>query len=609
MYNERKDSFSVRDIAIQLLVIILFIFILLWLFPTKSYVEKLVNNNAYNGDNGSTLSGELLSTQVFNENVKTMKEAAISYFTTSRLPKKVGDKVTLTLNEMLNEKMLLAFTDSSGKSCNLNSSYIEITKTDGEYILKVNLSCEDKTDYILVHLGCYSYCEDNICEKQETPIKTTPTSKNPVKPVDNRPSEPEKPDDNKPSKPDDKDPEPEKPDDKDPEPVKVYEYEYAKAGDTKWVWNTDWSSWSTVPVTPSSTVKVETQDIYVGGGSYTEYADIIVKNEVGSCPSGSWLGYDSTTKKYYCMKTSVVDAVKGITKTPDTCPSGYNFNSNKTACVKTYAATKKVSDGKEKCPSGYSFNSNKTACVKTYAATKSTKTTALQTNTTTKVTYENYTTPKSGSNYTLLSTETKPSCNTNGCKSVTTYYYKVTTKITTTSCPAGYTKNSKNTACYKYEYTCNSGDKRNNTTCTSTTGILKPLATETYSCKSSADKLNNSTKTCTSTKDVIKGTLKADYKCADSRYTLNSDGKTCGYTEKTERPVKQTFTCPAGYTYSSTGKCARTTIYSGNYIRQYRYLTGKYETTSGSTVWSKTQNDKNLINQGYIYTGNIREVK
>ena len=34
---------------------------------------------------------------------------------------------------------------------------------DDEYLLKVNLKDSEKEDYILVHLGCYTYCDSYIC--------------------------------------------------------------------------------------------------------------------------------------------------------------------------------------------------------------------------------------------------------------------------------------------------------------------------------------------------------------------------------------------------------------------------------------------------------------
>ena len=59
MYNERKESFSFKDVLIQFLFVALFIFILLWLFPTKRDLEKAI---------------EPLYVSIFNENVASMRE-------------------------------------------------------------------------------------------------------------------------------------------------------------------------------------------------------------------------------------------------------------------------------------------------------------------------------------------------------------------------------------------------------------------------------------------------------------------------------------------------------------------------------------------------------
>ena len=179
MYNERKDTFSVKDIIVQVLCILLFIFLLLWLFPTKSFIKK--NTNSTYASDGSTVTvegSEQIADTIFNFNVQTMKEAAISYYTTSRLPKKVGDKDTMSLRKMLNEKLLLSFLDSDNKQCDLDNSYVQITKLSDEYTLKVNLVCPaSKSDYIVVHLGCYDYCKGNVCEKKVTPTPAPKTYK------------------------------------------------------------------------------------------------------------------------------------------------------------------------------------------------------------------------------------------------------------------------------------------------------------------------------------------------------------------------------------------------------------------------------------------------
>lgn len=150
MYSEYEDRkrYPIRDFLIKLVLVIIFVLLLLWLLPTSN-----VN-----------LKG--LTDRIFNANIQTMKEAAIPYFTTERLPQKVDESKTLTLQQMIDLKLLLPFTDKNGDSCDTEASYVKITKKNDEYVLKVNLKCGKEEDYILVYVGCYSYCEADICEKE-----------------------------------------------------------------------------------------------------------------------------------------------------------------------------------------------------------------------------------------------------------------------------------------------------------------------------------------------------------------------------------------------------------------------------------------------------------
>lgn len=151
MYTEyeEKKGFPIRNFLIKLVLIIIFVLLLLWILP----IPSLKGNN-----NGNS---------IFNANVQTMKDAAIDYFTTERLPQKVGDKVTLTLKEMLDLKLLLPFTDKNGDTCDLVKSYVSLEKQETEYLMIVHLKCKDQEDEIVVHLGCYSYCTNAICEKKD----------------------------------------------------------------------------------------------------------------------------------------------------------------------------------------------------------------------------------------------------------------------------------------------------------------------------------------------------------------------------------------------------------------------------------------------------------
>lgn len=161
--EEEKRGFPLKEFLLKLILIIIFVLLLVWLLPIPD------------------LTG--LNNKIFSANVNEMKEAAISYFTTERLPQKEGDSVTLTLQEMLDMKLILPFKDKNGKSCDTQNSYVKLTKKSTEYEMKVYLKCSEEEDYIIVHLGCYSYCEQAICEKEEPKeevvVKPT-TNKKPV---------------------------------------------------------------------------------------------------------------------------------------------------------------------------------------------------------------------------------------------------------------------------------------------------------------------------------------------------------------------------------------------------------------------------------------------
>ena len=164
MYTEdgERRRFPILSFIAKLVLIIIFVLLLVWLLPKPN------------------LSG--LNDRIFKDNVRDMKEAAENYFTTDRLPQEEGDSVTMTLQEMLDKKLLLPFKDKDGKSCDTQNSYVKITKMEEEYELKVYLKCGKDEDYIIVHLGCYAYCEKEICEKREDPKEVVEKTKNPTNP-------------------------------------------------------------------------------------------------------------------------------------------------------------------------------------------------------------------------------------------------------------------------------------------------------------------------------------------------------------------------------------------------------------------------------------------
>ena len=227
MYEERREKFSFKSFFLTILLVLLFVFLMLWLFPTKSYVDEKLQSTY------DLQRLEVLYDEIFANNVARMKDAAIGYFTNERMPQTVGETKKLTLQEMYDLHLVLKMKDKDGKPCDTQKSYVEMTKYTEEYRLKVNLSCGSQEDYIIVYLGCYNYCSDGICEKRvPTPAPTTPKEPEP------------KPEDPKPENP----------------VAKKYLYEYKLVvEDTKTCAN--WTEWSKTKVTASDLVKVETKEV------------------------------------------------------------------------------------------------------------------------------------------------------------------------------------------------------------------------------------------------------------------------------------------------------------------------------------------------------------
>ena len=165
MYSsERNPGINWKDIITKLIFLILFVLLLVWLFP------KVPNMTTF-------------YSSVFRDNLTYMQNAAKNYYTNERLPKKVGDTSEMTLRDMIDKSLLLPFVDKDGNACDTELSYVQVTKKDTEYILKVNLVCQDESNYIIETLGCHDYCDDCKVEEQEEIIEEKKEEKKEVKPV------------------------------------------------------------------------------------------------------------------------------------------------------------------------------------------------------------------------------------------------------------------------------------------------------------------------------------------------------------------------------------------------------------------------------------------
>lgn len=475
MLDEENKKFTLKDFILQLLFIVLFLFILMWLFPTKQFMTNYVD-----GALDKKLDQKLdpIYARFFNENIGTMQDVAKSYFTTERLPKNIGDKKKITLGEMLDNHLLVEFTDSKGESCNRKESYAEVTKDKNEYVMKVNLNCTDNSDYVLVHMGCYQYCTTAICEKQATTTVVQNTVNNAPKTVTKSVNN------------------------------KNYSCEYQKVTDAKWGNYSDWSEWTSSKIDKTNYNQVETKTVKVYVGTNTVAEEKVLTKEAAKkvkttyyCDN-SYNNAGTYTKNTTCTKSALstakasskADYVNGVSKkTTSTTSCNRISNAHYATGYKTNWSSYSWYDSYKAANSGWKCTSSRK--VKVAGSTYKTQWYCASSSKTSYkyVDYYYYTCPS-------------------GCYKSGDKCYKNVTN-TSWSCPSGYSKASgsgANLKCYKNTsktvYECpsgydNAGTYSNNVTCKKS-APAKVQNIPTYECPSDYDNTGIYTKPTTCKKTL-----------------------------------------------------------------------------------------------------------
>ena len=153
-----KNTSFIRDLLVKLLLLVIFVFLLMKLFPVPNLTP--------------------FYDKIFNENIQTMKDAAKDYYTTERMPKKEGKSSKMTLQEMIDNKLIIPFVDKNGEECDTEKSYVKVTKKGDEYELKVSLTCGKESNYIIDKIGCYNFCPTGSCaEAKEVKTETSKDGK------------------------------------------------------------------------------------------------------------------------------------------------------------------------------------------------------------------------------------------------------------------------------------------------------------------------------------------------------------------------------------------------------------------------------------------------
>ena len=125
MYTEenQRGRFPLRDVLLKVIVVIIFLILIIFIITRVTTPNNKNNNSTSQYD------------EVFSKNLETMEKVAFSYYTKDKLPLEVGAVSELTLREMINSNLLEAFTDADGNACDVNNSYIRLTKNDNDYTI------------------------------------------------------------------------------------------------------------------------------------------------------------------------------------------------------------------------------------------------------------------------------------------------------------------------------------------------------------------------------------------------------------------------------------------------------------------------------------------
>ncbi len=169
--KQKKNAFAATALLISIAIALLVMVGAVLILGKVNDKDRI----APRGDNGSSETRSvnnndgscegLNKEMVFNDNIKNIKDAAVSYFTNARLPKELNESKKITLREMKEKKLVLNVRDASANTCDGNKSYVEVTKGVNEYIMKILLSCSDIEDHIIFHLVCFYYCDYDVCDE------------------------------------------------------------------------------------------------------------------------------------------------------------------------------------------------------------------------------------------------------------------------------------------------------------------------------------------------------------------------------------------------------------------------------------------------------------
>lgn len=131
MYEDKGLSTNWVKIGLRIVSVILVILIIF-------KVVDIVKDNRTN----------VVEKDKMKEKITLLESAGNNYFKEELLPKKAGDSVTVTLEELIKEELIEEIKDINDETCDLEKTNVKVFRLDSEYQYKSTLVCKDYEDYL-----------------------------------------------------------------------------------------------------------------------------------------------------------------------------------------------------------------------------------------------------------------------------------------------------------------------------------------------------------------------------------------------------------------------------------------------------------------------------
>lgn len=131
MYEDKGLSTNWVKIGLRIVSVILVILIIF-------KVVDIVKDNRTN----------VVEKDRMKEKITLLESAGKNYFKEELLPKKAGDSVTVTLEELIKEELIEEIKDINDETCDLEKTNVKVFRLDSEYQYKSTLVCKDYEDYL-----------------------------------------------------------------------------------------------------------------------------------------------------------------------------------------------------------------------------------------------------------------------------------------------------------------------------------------------------------------------------------------------------------------------------------------------------------------------------